>query len=567
MDFEKAMGDSLCLPLPASPPCELTIDPKPKLFDQSIESDCGFNLKIYVPGAYQAKVTCGDTEASHVIHVETPQVAKGELQKLPPMIELQPSWGLWSAYLVLILLLCAGLVWGGRKLWKRFIRPKAFGNAHAKETWNPDPYLARLRDIDLGLNDMKLSLKEAAFLFTRLLYDAWKEVPYKEYQAKFYCGYEESCVQLLNIKFNPDDHSSIENLRKLLTRYGQDFQKAANEKMVGDVMRFEEPIWIGISVALACIAFAIHLLWLRRRRFMQLEVSRVVFKRHQSLFFGLHFPILFVLAGIITLGLALSKPYKAGGPVQDIKQGVDLMVLLDVSNSMLAEDFKPNRLEAAKETISSFTQNLINDRVGMVVYAGEAYVQFPLSFDHGLLKHFLPFIRTGQLKGGTAIGVALAYGVDRLKVSAQKSRAIILLTDGDNNAGNISPEQAAQMAKAEGIPIYALGIGQEGQVPYPVEVRDFFGRTKKQYQMVNSMINHELLKDLAKTTNGKYFYVAERDTLPKVLSLIKKMEKAKLPSLKPQYRREYMDIPFLWATLLLFLLGMWVEKRWVRAVP
>lgn len=334
-------------------------------------------------------------------------------------------------------------------------------------------------------------------------------------------------------------------------------------------MRLEEPIWIWIALAFVGVTFAIHMLWIRRRRFKQLQVSVHVFNTHQPLFFGMHLPILLVLLGVFCLGFALAKPYTFQGPYKQLKRGIDIMVLLDISGSMLIEDFKPNRLEAAKETLAKFSEQLVNDRVGLIVYSGEAFVQYPLSFDHGLLKQFLPFVQSGQLRGGTAIGVALAHGVDRLKVSksGKRSRAIILLTDGDSNAGSISPEQASQMAKDEDIPVYTLAIGQEGMVPAPVFTRDFFGRKSKQYQMVSSTINHDLLKNISQTTDGEYFHVNDDKVLSGVFSEIQQLEKAKLPEIQPSQKRKYQDQPFLWAAMFLLLISILFEKLWVRAIP
>lgn len=334
-------------------------------------------------------------------------------------------------------------------------------------------------------------------------------------------------------------------------------------------MNVEQPLWIWVSCGVALIGWFVQEIRFFRLAFKTASVSKLVFRRTRLSRWVLRVPLLLTTLGIVAFGVALSKPYELAGQHNELRRGIDILVLLDVSGSMLIEDFKPNRLEAAKQTIEAFSQRLKNDRLGLIGYAGEAYMQYPLSFDHDLLSQFLPFIESGALKEGTAIGVALAYGVDRLKgaKSGRRSRILVLLTDGDNNAGSISPQQAAEMAVDEGIPIYSLALGQEGKVPFPVYSHGFFGRRQKQYQMVDSTINHSLLKVLSEQTGGQYYRVDEQRVLSNVFKDIQGIEKSKLPVIRPQQKRKYHDALFLWVAFVMFLVAFGFEKTKVRMVP
>jgi Ca-activated chloride channel family protein len=335
-------------------------------------------------------------------------------------------------------------------------------------------------------------------------------------------------------------------------------------------MKFDYPYGALLWVALTCFFVIWSLRGLRRNSLEALEVSRAVFLGIRGTTWqSVILPQVWTALGFLCLALAAGNPYQRLGQRDQLKAAVDVLVLLDISESMTYEDLKPNRLEAAKDTLSRFAAKTVNDRLGLVVFAGEAYMQFPLTFDHALMHKVLPLIRPGQLKGGTAIGVAVAYGVERLKQSRDQaaSQILVLLTDGDNTAGNISPEQALGMAKQENIRIYTLAIGKEGQVPVPIELQDFLGRKTKQYQMVTSNINHTLLQRLAHETQGKYYKVEDEGRLDLVLGDIQHLEKSKLPNVVPQENRHYLTIWFLLAGFVCWIIAFGLERVWMRAVP
>jgi Ca-activated chloride channel homolog len=333
-------------------------------------------------------------------------------------------------------------------------------------------------------------------------------------------------------------------------------------------MSLGQPIWFWIFLAVALVATGFQIFCMLRIVQQSKAIKSECFTNVKNFLGGWQIPFLLFLAGCVVLGVAFSEPYKTKGDYQGLKQGIDVMILLDVSSSMLAEDFKPNRLEAAKKTIQSFSEKLINDRVGLIVYSGEAYIQYPLSFDHHLMAQFLSFVKSGFLKPGTAIGDALAHGVQRLKQSESKkrSRILILLTDGDHNAGTITPDQAAQLAKDEGIPIYSIAIGKQGQVPHPVYLRGFGGTQRKTYQMVQSRVNTELLEKIATTTGGEFYKVDESGMLASVFSKIQKIEKSKLPEIKPRTEIIYYDVHFLWLAFILLAASFLSELFWIRWV-
>jgi Ca-activated chloride channel family protein len=208
-------------------------------------------------------------------------------------------------------------------------------------------------------------------------------------------------------------------------------------------------------------------------------------------------------------------------------QGIDIVVALDLSTSMLAADFRPkDRISVAKDVLKNFISSRQNDRIGLVVFAGEAYTQCPLTLDYRVLQELLEQVRTGVIIDGTAIGNALATAVNRLRESDAKSKVIILLTDGDNNAGNISPLQAAQIAKDLGIKVFTILIGRGGRVPYPTGT-DLFGRTL--YEQVEIDVNPELLQQIASTTGGAAYQATDRETLERGLSqVLDSLEKSKI---------------------------------------
>lgn len=246
-----------------------------------------------------------------------------------------------------------------------------------------------------------------------------------------------------------------------------------------------------------------------------------------GIFFRHSMAVLRCLA-IFFLVLALARPQKGIQETRVITEGIDIMLTVDVSTSMLAEDFtwggkRYNRLEVAKQVIANFIHERSGDRIGMVVFAGQAYSQCPLTVDYGVLLELLDKAEIGMIEDGTAIGSAIATSLNRLRESEAVSKIIILLTDGDNNAGKIDPQTAARMAETLGIKIYTIGIGSQEPVPYPVGRNPRTG--KYIYRPVTIPLNDASLKEIARTTEGEYFRASSTTTLEKIFTAIDEMEK------------------------------------------
>ncbi len=228
--------------------------------------------------------------------------------------------------------------------------------------------------------------------------------------------------------------------------------------------------------------------------------------------------------------VALARPQKADEKIKRNVEGIDIMITLDISESMHIEDMKPkDRLEASKLTIESFIKKRVSDRIGIVVFSGEAYTRVPLTLDYELLLKNVSEIKTSRnIKMGTAIGVALANACSRLKDSEAKTRVIILLTDGESNTGLIDPLTALKIAKGYGFRIYTIGAGVDGDAQLPIESTDIFGRTVKRYQPIHSSVNVQLLTQMAEETGGKFYRATDAETLQKVFDDIDQLEKTKI---------------------------------------
>ncbi len=281
-------------------------------------------------------------------------------------------------------------------------------------------------------------------------------------------------------------------------------------------------------------------------------------------------PWILKFVGLAFVILALARPQKSDTRVKKNVEGIDIMIVLDVSDSMLIEDMKPNnRLEAAKETIHGFIEKRTSDRIGLVVFAGEAFTLVPLTLDYQLIKERLQEIQTAQtarIKDGTALGVALATGAGRLKDSSAKSRVIIFMTDGENNSGTIDPETGLEIAKGFGLKIYSIGIGRDGPTRIPTFQRDVFGNRVKSYQPFESTVNEEYLDRVAKDTGGKFFRASREDSLQGVFAAIDELEKTKIDVNK--YTR-YTELfpPYLWTGVALYLLAWFLGLTWLRRAP
>ncbi|MBN1780113.1 VWA domain-containing protein [bacterium] len=231
------------------------------------------------------------------------------------------------------------------------------------------------------------------------------------------------------------------------------------------------------------------------------------------------------LAGLSCLVLAMARPQSGVQGEEVITEGIDIVLAMDISSSMLAEDIKPNRVDAAKAVAAEFVKGRKNDRIGMVVFAGEAYTQCPLTLDYGVVLNFLKDIHVGMIEDGTAIGMGLATGVNRLRTSEAKSKVIILLTDGRNNRGQIDPTTAAHLARSFDVKVYAIGAGTtQGTAPYPVD-DPFFG---KRYVAMPVDIDEPMLRKVAGISGGKMFRATDRKSLETIYREIDEMEKTEI---------------------------------------
>ncbi len=274
-----------------------------------------------------------------------------------------------------------------------------------------------------------------------------------------------------------------------------------------------------------------------------------------------HIPFAVRLIAIGLLIIALARPQSFTSGENVTTEGIDIAMVLDISGSMLAEDFKPNRLEAAKNVIDNFVEGRTSDRIGLVVFSREAFTQCPLTIDYSVLRNLLLDIRSGMIQDGTAIGNAIANGVNRLKESDAKSRIIILLTDGVNNAGEVDPISAAEIAKAFGIRIYTIGVGTRGEAPYPVQTP--FGT---RYQMVPVEIDEAMLTKIANITGGEYFRATNNRALEEIYNKIDKLEKTKIEitSYKNASEKYYS---WLWGGLILLIVELGLSRTILRKLP
>ena len=274
-----------------------------------------------------------------------------------------------------------------------------------------------------------------------------------------------------------------------------------------------------------------------------------------------HIPFLLRLLGLSLLIIALARPQSFSSGENVYTEGIDVAMLLDISGSMLAEDFKPNRLEAAKDVIDEFVAGRTTDKIGLVVFAKESFTQCPLTIDYPVLRGLLGDIKSGIIEDGTAIGTAIANGVNRLKDSEAKSKVIILLTDGVNNSGEIDPITAAQIAKKFGIRIYTVGVGTEGEAPYPFQTP--FG---KRYQMVPVEIDEEVLKQVAQITDGKYYRATDNKKLEEIYDIIDTLEKTRVEVTSYRKAKE-LFYGWLGGGLILIFLELVLSRSYLRKLP
>ncbi|UXP31045.1 VWA domain-containing protein [Reichenbachiella agarivorans] len=272
-----------------------------------------------------------------------------------------------------------------------------------------------------------------------------------------------------------------------------------------------------------------------------------------------HVPNIILLLTFTLLLLALARPQKTNEKVEQWTEGIDIMMLIDISESMQIEDFRPNRLEAAKDVARNFVMGRFQDRIGLVVFSGEAYSRSPLTSDYELLNTYIDDINFDLIeKSGTAIGSAIAVGTNRMRESESKTKVMILLSDGDNTAGNIDPIIAAELADAYDIKIYTIAIGKEGKVPFG---QDFFGRTR----YVENTLNETTLRKIAEIGHGRFFRVSDNQALEQVFELIDKYEKAEIKENRFKDTTDFYTVYLIWG-MILFLLWLLLKSTFISNI-
>jgi Ca-activated chloride channel family protein len=334
-------------------------------------------------------------------------------------------------------------------------------------------------------------------------------------------------------------------------------------------MRLKDPVF------LLLIIFALPMVWvyIRRERrsraalrFSDLSVIGTL--PRSALIRWRHCLIVLRVAALILLTIALARPQKGRSGSEVTTEGVDIMLILDISNSMHCLDFAPdNRITVAKRTMQEFIAKRPSDRIGLVVFGGRAYTKCPLTLDHDVLSRLVSEIDFADFSEATAIGTAIATAANRLVNSSAKSKVIILATDGDNNAGDIPPLTAAAAAKELGIKIYAVGIGRPGQVPMPMEMQNpLTGQIVEQTQMVESDLNEQLLANIADMTGGKSFRATDANKFRAIYDQIDKMEKTVIRT-KIYSSFDEKFYAWLWAGFILLLLEFLLHYTRFRRIP
>ncbi|MBN2597934.1 VWA domain-containing protein [Labilibaculum sp.] len=274
-----------------------------------------------------------------------------------------------------------------------------------------------------------------------------------------------------------------------------------------------------------------------------------------------HALFVFRVLAIVFLVLAIARPQSSNSRRDVTTEGIDIVMSLDISSSMLARDFEPDRLEAAKDVAVSFITGREDDKIGLVIFSGESFTQCPLTTDHAVLINLFNDIQSGMIEDGTAIGLGLANAVNRLKESKSKSKVVILLTDGVNNQGEIAPITAAELAKTFGIRVYTIGIGTMGMAPYPIQTA--FGISMRNMPV---KIDEEVLQQIAEMTGGQYFRATDNNKLKAIYEQIDKLEKSKIEVKEYITKSEEYLIFALLATLFL-LLEIALRNSILRNIP
>ncbi len=328
-------------------------------------------------------------------------------------------------------------------------------------------------------------------------------------------------------------------------------------------MHFASPYWLGLLLLL--IPMTAYYIWQVMKGGAAIRISSVdgVVSAPKSVRYYLrHLPFVCRAAAFALLVVALARPQDEEELSHTSTEGIDIMMAIDVSGSMLARDFTPDRITAAREVAGSFIADRYGDRIGIVAFAGEAFTQSPLTTDQSTLQTLLSRIRSGLIEDGTAIGNGLATAINRLRESEAKSKVIILLTDGVNNRGEIAPLTAAEIAKAQGIKVYTIGVGTIGMAPYPAV--DIYGNPTGETIMAKVEIDEKTLSQIAEKTGGEYFRATDKTKLKAIYDKINQMEKSKVEVTQRMiYHERFLEWLLAGLALLVveYLLSTLVLKR------
>lgn len=326
-------------------------------------------------------------------------------------------------------------------------------------------------------------------------------------------------------------------------------------------IEFAYPWLLLLLLALPLAAVLYYRKYSRRQgSFVVSAVSQFPDDRSGKIIFR-HLPFILRMMACACIVVALARPQTRNDEELVSGEGVDIVLCIDVSGSMLAQDFTPNRLEAAKEVAARFVENRPTDRIGLVIFSGESFTQCPVTTDKDILKSQIYNVQSGMLEDGTAIGSGLATSVDRLRSSTSKSKVIILLTDGENNGGLIDPSTAKEIAKSLKVKVYTIGVGTEGFAPVPVQTSEGIVMQKEQ---VN--IDEKLLTQIANETGGKYFRAKDNEGLKNIYSEIDKLEKSKI-EVTALHRYNEKFIPLALTAIMLLALEMILRYTVFKKFP
>ena len=326
-------------------------------------------------------------------------------------------------------------------------------------------------------------------------------------------------------------------------------------------MQFQNPEILYLLAILPVIV-AYYIFVSRRRATMRVSTLQRGRMPRTVRYYLRHLPLVLRLFALAAGIVALARPVEEHSSTETTTEGIDIVLAMDISGSMLARDFEPDRITAAKQLASEFASERVGDRISVVAFAGEAFTQCPLTSDKASVGTMLSRLRSGVVDDGTAIGNGLATAINRLRESGSKSKVVVLLTDGVNNRGQISPIMAAEIARDMGVKVYTIGVGTKGQAPMPAV--DMFGN--KTYVMADVEIDEKLLRSIANTTGGEYFRAVDNKALSEIYARINEMEKSEV---QITHYTSYEELYFDWLLLMLLCLALEfvVERVVLNRIP